>query len=454
MSLSRRTFLGNAAALAAAPALGAVPASGQVDVVIIGAGAAGIAAARRVAAAGRRFALLEAGERIGGRCVTDTRAFGVPYDRGAHWIRQSDTNPIVKLAAKSGLDIYPAPLDQKIRIGRRHAREGEVEDFLAALFRSTRAIAEAARGKADVSGAHALPKDLGDWRPAIEFQLGPYGCSKDLTEVSAMDLAKAAEHDPDAFCRQGYGTLLARAGAGVPAQLSTPVTQLEWGKGLEVETPKGRIGARAIIVTVSTSVLASGAIKFSPDLPKRQLDAANKLKLGTQERIVLELPGNPLGLHRDELVLEKSETSRTAAILGNVSGTTLCQITVGGRFGRELSARGEAAMVAFALDWLAGLYGADIKTAAKRGHATQWDKEPWVLGAISAAAPGAQSARRVLMEPLRDRLWFAGEAVHETLWGTVNGAWESGERAADAALRKTGLVKDAPPSSRAPTIRR
>ena len=58
---------------------------------------------------------------------------------------------------------------------------------------------------------------------------------------------------------------------------------------------------------------------------------------------------------------------------------------------------------------------------------TQWDKEPWALGAFSAAAPGGQPARRVLMEPVRDRLWFAGEAVHETLWGTVGGAWESGE---------------------------
>ncbi len=453
-SFSRRSFLASAAALAAAPALGAVPASGEVDVAIIGAGAAGIAAARRVAAAGQRFALIEAGERIGGRCFTDLRTFGVPYDPGAHWIHQPDLNPIVKLAAKSGLDIYPAPLDQKIRIGRRNAREGEMEEFLAALLRSGRAIAEAARGRADVPSAQALPKDLGDWRPTIEFQLGPYGCSKDLIDVSAMDFAKAAERDSDAFCRQGYGALLAKVGAGIPVQLSTPVTQIEWGKGVEVTTPKGRITARAVIVTASTDVLASGRIRFSPDLPKRQLDAAAKLKLGTQERVALELPGNPLGLHQDELVFEKSETSRTAAMLANVSGSTLCYVNFGGHFGRELFAQGEAAMITFALDWLTGLYGTDMKKAVKRTHATQWDREPWVLGAASAAAPGASSARRALMEPLRDRVWFAGEAVHETLWGTVNGAWESGERAAEAALRKMGVLKEAPQSSRTPARRR
>jgi monoamine oxidase len=448
MSFSRRSFLASAAALAAAPVLGAVPASGEVDVAIIGAGAAGIAAARRIASLGRRFALIEAGDRAGGRCITDTRTFGVPYDRGAHWIRQPDINPLAKLAAKSGLDIYPAPFDQKVRIGRRNAREGEMEDFLSALVRSNRAIGEAARGKTDVACAQALPKDLGDWRPTMEFMLGPYGCGKNLTDVSAMDFAKASERDNDAFCRQGYGALLAKLAEGIPVQLSNPVTQIAWGKGMELETAKGHISAGAVIVTVSTSVLASGAIKFIPDLPKRQLDAANKLKLGTYERVALELPGNPLGLQRDELVFQKAENARTAAILANVSGTTLCYVNVGGRFGRELSVQGEPALTAFALDWLTGLYGADMKKAVKRTHATQWDKEPRILGAWSAASPGGQSARRVLMEPLRDRLWFAGEAVHETLWGTVNGAWESGERAAEMALAKMGLLKQVPPTQR------
>src|SRR5205085_5283419 len=87
------------------------------------------------------------------------------------------------------------------------------------------------------------------------------------------------------------------------------------------------------------------------------------------------------------------------------------------------------------LSWLGNLYGSDMKKAVKRRHATHWNDEPWVLGAISSAAPGGQSSRRVLMEPLGNRLWFAGEAAHETLWGTVGGAWESGERAADALMR-------------------
>jgi monoamine oxidase len=94
--------------------------------------------------------------------------------------------------------------------------------------------------------------------------------------------------------------------------------------------------------------------------------------------------------------------------------------------------------VDFAITWLTGLYGGDIKKNVKRQAVTRWAQEPWALGAISAAAPGAQSARKVLMEPISNRIFYAGEAAHETLWGTVGGAWESGERAADAVLKIFG----------------
>jgi monoamine oxidase len=452
--LSRRSFLAASAALGAAPALGAPSMPGDVDVVIVGAGAAGIAAARRIAAAGRSFRLIEAGPRIGGRCITDTAIFGAPFDLGAHWIHMPELNPLTKLAPRPELDIYPAPTGQRLRIGRRNAREGELEELLASLVRSNRAIAEAAHGKTDIDSAAALPKDLRDWRPTVEFVLGPYGCGKELQEISAFDFAKSAERDVDAFCRQGYGALLRRLGANITVALATPVTRIDWASRLEVETEKGRINARAVLVTASTDVLAAGKIKFVPDLPKRQLDALSQLRLGSYDHVALELPGNPLGLQRDDMVFEKSESTRTAALLANVSGTSLAMVEVGGRFGRDLSGQGEQAMVAFAIDWLADLYGTDVKKAVKRTHATCWNAEPWVLGAFSAASPGGQGARKVLMEPLRDRIYFAGEAVHETLWGTVGGAWESGVRAAEAILRKMGVLRDEPEPKRPPPRRR
>jgi monoamine oxidase len=452
--LSRRSFLAASGALAARSALGAGTAgSSATDVVVVGSGAAGIAATRRIAAAGRKFVLIEAADRIGGRCVTDTRTFDVPYDLGAHWIHAPDLNPVTKLTAPRGLEVYPAPASQKVRIGRRYAREGELEDFLALQVRATRGIVDAAR-RGDVACAQALPNDLGEWRPAVEFVLGPFGCGKELTQVSAVDFAKSAEHNTDAFCRQGLGTLIASFAGTIPVKLSTPATAIDLRRDVIVDTPKGAITARAVIVTVSTNVITSGAIKFIPELPKRQIDAFVRLSLGSYDHIALELGGNPLGFESDDLVFEKSADSHTAAILANVSGTQLCMIEVAGSFGRDLAEHGEAAMVNFAADWLAGLYGNEVKKAIKRSQATRWNRESLALGAFSAAAPGGQGARRVLMEPLQNALWFAGEAVHETLWGTVGGAWESGERAADAVLHRLGPVKEPPPVAAAPTTRK
>jgi monoamine oxidase len=270
--------------------------------------------------------------------------------------------------------------------------------------------------------------------------LGPYGCSKELADVSTADLARSGERDNNAFCRQGYGTLLARLAAPLPLLLSTPVKTIEWWSRarIEVETTKGQFKTGLVILTVSTNVLTSGKIKLAPDLPKRHLEAATKLKLGSRDHVALELTGNPLGLRSDELVLEKAGGRQTAAIFGNMSGSTICVIDIGGNFGRDLSAKGEAAMIDFAINWLGGLYGTDMKGAVKRRHATRWNNEPWVLGAVSAAAPGAQSSRKILAEPISNRIFLAGEATHETLWGTVNGAWESGERAADTVVKLLG----------------
>jgi monoamine oxidase len=123
----------------------------------------------------------------------------------------------------------------------------------------------------------------------------------------------------------------------------------------------------------------------------------------------------------------------------------LCSIDVGGSFGRDLAAQGEPAMIAFAVEWLTKLFGSDAAAAVKKSSATRWDIAPFALGAMSVAAPGAQPSRKILTEPI-GCMFLAGEATHETLWGTVDGAWESGERAAEAALRKIGALKDTEPA--------
>ena len=202
---------------------------------------------------------------------------------------------------------------------------------------------------------------------------------------------------------------------------------------VEMEAGRGTIRARAAIVTVSTGVLAAEKIKFFPDLPKRQADAIAKLSLGSYDHIALELKGNPLQLRNDDLVFEKSTGPRTAALLANASGTPLALVEVGGKFGAELSRAGEAAMTDFALGWLSDLFGADVKKAVGKTHAS-------ALGAPTSSRSGAFSGRgreragrgrKILMEyRVRDRKhFFAGEAIHETLWGHGRRRLGSGERA-------------------------
>jgi monoamine oxidase len=444
--ISRRTLLAAAASTVAAPSLGLAQGAGDLDVIVIGAGAAGIAAARRVNAAGRRCVVIEASDVIGGRCATDMRSFGTPFERGARALYMSDVSALAKLARGAGLDVYAAPLAQRLRIGARFAREGEMESYLAMLVRARLAVDQAAGAERDMPASRVLTKELGDWRPTAEFMLGPYVAGKNLEEISVQDLAASAPRDAPAYCRQGLGPMLAKLAEGIGVRLSTPAVRVATWRGVSyVETSKGTLQARAVIVTVSTGVLAAGKIRFDPVLPKTHTEAFAKLSLGTHERVALELAGNPLGLGRDESVFEKAAGPRTAALMANVGGSAICTVDVAGKFGAGLAAQGDAALTAFATDWLAGLFGGDVRKAVRRTQVTRWGKEPWVMGAIAVAPPGAQELRETLAEPVRERVFFAGEATHQTMWGTVNGAWDAGEQAAEAVLKQIGGARRAAP---------
>src|SRR5881397_3546647 len=199
MTMTRRTFLSASAGLAAIPVFsgvraGAAPLPREADIVVIGAGAAGIAAARRIMAANRKVIVVEASGQIGGRCSTDTVTFDVPFDRGARWMNNPESNQMIKLGRQAGLDFSAVPLGPKVRISRRNARAGETEEFLAALVRANRAIDEASR-RFDVSCASVLPKDLGDWAGTAEFVLGASFSGKDLKDVSVGDKSRAQDRN-------------------------------------------------------------------------------------------------------------------------------------------------------------------------------------------------------------------------------------------------------------------
>ena len=438
--ISRRRLLAAGAASVAAPALAQAQGAPPLDAIIVGAGAAGIAAARRLVAAGRRCVVVEAGPRVGGRCFTDVETFGMPCDLGGRLLYAPEVNRVAHYAREAGIEVSPLRAGQRLRVGGRFAREGEMEAFFAALVRARQGIVDAADNEEDSAAGRALPRNLGDWRPTIEFALGPYRCGKTLDALSVRDFNRSADRDLAGISRAGCGALLQRLAADLPVQLSTPARRVAvWRNAAYVDIPGRMLHARAAIVTLSTNVLASGTVRFDPVLPKAYAEAFTRLSLGVHERVVLEMPGNPLGLAADDLVFEQAKGPRTAALFAQTGATSLYTVELAGPLGSELVKAGDKAMTAFAIDWLANVFGADAKKAVRRTHTTRWSLDPLIRGAASAAPPGAQGDRETLTRPVRDRVFFAGEATHDVLWGTIGGAWESGERAANGVLRLLGV---------------
>ena len=430
----RRTVLAAALATLLPGPLRAATVPSSVDVAIVGAGAAGIAAARRVIAAGRSCVVLEARDRIGGRCVTDATRFDVPCDLGAHWLHAAALTPFPALARELGVALASADDEESLWVGRRRASDDELDTFSGGIEAFTRAIREAGRRGIDVAAAEMMPRGLGALADLVAFAVGPNDCGKDLDHVSTLDFARSREGTNHLFAG-GYGAFLARLAEGLPIATGVAVARIDrTGPRVALETSAGRLDAAAVIVTASTDVLARGGIRFDPPLPPDQEDALAGLSLGVYERTILEIPGNPFRFRDDEDVFFVRPGKRTLRLSADVGGSALVFADAGGSFAEDLVKAGERAMVDFAASLLVETFGAHARKAIRRTHATAWRRDPWIGGGFSCAEPGHGDDRTLLRRAVGERLWLAGEATHPTLWGTVGGAYLEGERAAGEAL--------------------
>lgn len=405
----------------------------DVDVVIVGAGCAGLAAAKAVRDAGRSFAVVEAMDRIGGRAWTTEADFGLPFDIGCAWLHAGDRNPFYPEAQAAGWTLHHHDMGlDHLWFGKRRAG---AED-LARTRAADAALAECLARRAGADGRLSdLLADCHYLRASATFA-GPMDFGMDAEEISIADFNRAAELDPNYFTREGFGALIHRWGADVPVTLSCPVRCLRWdGAGVVAQTPRGDLRARAAIVTVSTGVLQFEDLSFAPDLPDAHVEAIFDLAMGLLTKIPVILRGGLPGIAAFDDLLVERRARHDLYFLCFPFDLPLMVGFVGGDFAWEMEAAGAAAALDFVGDRLVDMFGSAVRGQIGHGIMTGWGGERWTRGAYAAARPGRAGARDVLRRPVGERIWFAGEALAPRgLMQTAAGARLSGEEVAAAVL--------------------
>jgi monoamine oxidase len=409
-------------------------------VVIVGAGAAGIAAARQLRALRVQTLVLEASAHIGGRAVSDNSSFGQPFDRGAHWFHSPAENPLRALADQLRFEYSRSPLAEDYCRVSAPLSTAEALGCAETVERGFDRIAELGARALDVAAELAIERGA-RWADVVAAEFtAKQGVSP--AQGSSLDYSRYVWRDADLPVTGGYGNLISLLAQGLPLELATPVTAIDWGAadGVTVHTARGQIRARAVIVTASTGVLASGVIRFLPALPPATESAIHALPMGHSNKFALSFTRPVFGELPPSLWFPVDAPCVPLELLLRPAGAELAVGIFSGEFGRELAAAGAATMREVLLAQLTGLFGHDIQRAAATSVAVNWDAEPWVRGYVAAAQPGAADARQRLAEPLGERLFFAGEATSRSYMGDVHGAWLSGIAAAKAAAAQCGLI--------------
>jgi len=405
----------------------------DIDVAVIGAGAAGLAAARHLGENGVSCVLLEASHRIGGRAYTEELGAGQPFDLGCHWMHSASLNPFPRIADELGISYTKDGFARRLFLGNRWASPAEEEDSSRFFDESYSAFESAAKAGRDIALFEAMDRES-RWAPLFDYYVSLI-TSRDSDQASTSDLAAYTDTQEDWPLREGYGTLLSRYHAAMPVTLNAPVSQIDWtGTALHVSSPKGNLRARRAIVAVSTGALAGGDIRFTPALPDWKEDAIHRLPLGNHNRIGLQLDRNIFGDFPAPHAVVVPDDDMPMGFEICPFGFSYVVGSTGGRFADWLERAGIEASVDLAKEMLAKAFGSDALKHIVGHNVTAWRGDPWTRGAYSIAEPGQAHQRAKLAEPLDERLFFAGEATHASMYSTAHGAHMSGIDAANAVM--------------------
>jgi monoamine oxidase len=402
----------------------------DVEVVVVGAGAAGLGAALRLAAARVSFTLLEARGRAGGRAHTvNLGAF--PLDLGCGWLHSADRNPWTRIAAEAGFTINktdPAWGTQSYDLG--FSRDDQ-DAFALALRRFHERLEAIGPGGSDLRAAELLEPDC-RFNPLLNA-VSSYVNGVELDRVSVQDSNRYTDTGINWRVVEGYGTVIAAQAAGLPIRFNCPVTLIDHsGKRLAVETTQGRLNSDKAIVTVPTPVLAAQEIKFRPELTDKAA-AASVLPLGLADKVIMAVDG-PERLSADGHLIGNPSKTATGSYHLRPFGRPLVEGFFGGQLAHELETAGRGAFFDFAVAELTGLFGSDIRIRLRPLIETSWGSDLLARGSYSYALPGHADARAALATPVDGRLFFAGEACSRHDFTTAHGAYLTGIKAAEEAM--------------------
>lgn len=409
--------------------------SSETNVVIIGAGAAGLSAARELEQQGLEYVLVEGSHRIGGRAYSEEIAPGVWFDLGCSYLHQGEINPFGPIADELGVvlgrdhaDLFETGNISLHRNGTRLSAEDSARHNQY-VMRCHEAVVTAAEKGEDVDIASLIDLES-------EFSL-PYMSgmaslnAQDIDQLSAIDFCTAGE-GADIPVLDGYGNLVAAWGTDIPVSLNTRVDNIDWsGPGVTVKTPKGTIRGRCVLNTVSNGILAAGNIRFTPDLPDWKTASFMNLPIGTLNKTCVHFDRDVFGVDGRGFHSVWNDDGDAAGIEASVMGQNVAISFIGGRHAIWLEKQGQQAGHDFAVDRIADVFGNDIRNHVTRSIVTAWTTDPWTRGSYASARPGQAHQRGELARPVNDCLFFAGEATIVQHQATCHGAYLSGIRAAN-----------------------
>jgi monoamine oxidase len=457
LTMDRRSLLALATAVLLERFAGRAPAAETVDaetvkkskVIVIGAGLAGLAAARTLQAQGQDVLVLEAQQRLGGRLWTSMKWPDAPLDLGASWIHGVTGNPLTELANEARAIRLETSYDRSVIYDSSgeeltEERETRLEGIRSRFHKALRFSQNA---DDDVSIRELVTRLTNQWdADEATTHLLNFIVSSEIEQEYAGSAKRVSTHwydstkafgGEDVLFEQGFQVIVDLLSDDLTIQTGQVVKRIVWSDdSVRVVTNRGEFTSDKVLVTLPLGVLKAGSVEFVPALPNSTTEAISRLEMGVLNKCYLRFADVFWPDDVDWLeYIPRSHGEWTEWVsFARVADKPILLGFNAGDYGRRIEAWSDQEIVASAMQTLRRIFGAGIPNPVDF-QITRWASDPFACGSYSFNAVGSHPKdRRRLAKPIQNKLFFAGEATEADYFGTAHGAYLSGIRAAAEIL--------------------